>query len=396
VPEEVRTGPAELRDWLVEQGITVSFLPTPLAESVLPLPWPQGPPLRSMLVGGDRLRSRPSPSLPFALVNNYGPTENTVVATSGPVPAGEGLPTIGRPIANTTSYVLDRALNPVPSNVPGELYVGGAQVARGYLRRPALTAERFIPDPFSTQPGARMYATGDRVRWTRAGEIDFLGRTDFQVKVRGFRIELGEIEAALRTHPAVADAVCAVRPDEGGAARLLAWVVADADAALAVELRAHLRDRLPEYMVPAAIGTLAAFPLTSNGKVDTAALVTPDVARVEVESVGPRNETERTLAGLFGGLLRAEKVGVFDNFFDLGGDSILSIQLVSRAREQGLQITTRQVFQHQTVAALAAVATPFVAEPEEAYDREPAFSGAGLDAAELDELMYALGEEGLA
>jgi amino acid adenylation domain-containing protein len=398
VPEEVRTGPAELRDWLVGEQITITFLPTPLAESVLPLAWPARTPLRAVLVGGDRLRSRPSPSLPFALVNNYGPTENTVVATSGAVPAaGEGLPTIGRPIANTTSYVLDGYLNPVPSNVPGELYVGGAQVARGYLRRPALTAERFIPDPFSAVPGARMYATGDRVRWTRAGEIDFLGRTDFQVKVRGFRIELGEIEAALGTHPAVADAVCAVRPDEAGQPRLLAWVVAPAaEPGLAAELRAHLRDRLPEYMVPAAIGTLATFPLTPNGKVDTAALETPDVARVEVESIAPRNPVERTLAELFGTLLRAEKVGVFDNFFDLGGDSILSIQLVSRAREQGLGITTRQVFQHQTVAALAAVATAVAPEPEESYDAEPAFSGAGLDAAELDELMYALGEEGLA
>ena len=326
--------------------------------------------------------------------NLYGPTEATVYATWTAVMPGEE-PTIGKPVPNTQAHVLDASGRPVPPGVIGELYLGGAQVARGYLRRPALTAERFIPNPFSTTPGARMYATGDRVRWTREGEIDFLGRTDFQVKVRGFRIELGEIEAALRTHPAVADAVCAVRPDEAGAARLLAWVVTDADAALAVELRTHLRDRLPEYMVPAAIGTLAAFPLTSNGKVDTAALVTPDVARVEVESVGPRNETERTLAELFGGLLRTEKVGVFDNFFDLGGDSILSIQLVSRARERGLQITTRQVFQHQSVAGLAAVAVPAVAQAEE-FDAGPAFSGAGLDAAELDELMYALGEEGLA
>jgi amino acid adenylation domain-containing protein len=391
VPEAARTEPAELRDWLVAERITVSFLPTPLAESVLPLAWPAETPLRALLVGGDRLRSRPAAELPFVLVNNYGPTENTVVATSGTVPAaGEGLPAIGRPIANTTAYVLDRSLNPVPSRVPGELYVGGAQVARGYLGRPALTAERFVPDPFSRVPGARMYATGDRVRWTRAGEIDFLGRTDLQVKVRGFRIEPGEVEAALRTHPAVADAVCAVRGGEGGQPRLLAWVVAPgADAGLAAELRTHLRGRLPEYMVPAAIGTLAAFPLTRNGKVDTAALETPDAARVEVESVAPRTPVERTLAELFGTLLRAPRVGVFDNFFDVGGDSILSIQLVNRAREAGLHITTRQVFQHQTVAALAAAAVP--AAPPEPEPEAPAFS---LDAAELDELMHALGEEG--
>ena len=395
VPEAARTEPAELRDWLAAERITLTFLPTPLAEGVLPLAWPASIPLRAMLVGGDRLRSRPAADLPFALVNNYGPTENTVVATSGPVPAaGEGLPTIGRPIANTTAYVLDDHLNPVPAGVPGQLYAGGAQVARGYLGRPALTAQRFIPDPFSKLPGARMYATGDRVRWTREGEIDFLGRTDFQVKVRGFRIEPGEVEAALRTHPAVADAVCAARADEGGAPRLLAWVVAaGADASLPAELRAHLRDRLPEYMVPAAIGTVAAFPLTRNGKTDTAALPTPDAARAEAaESVPPRTEDERTLAEIFAGLLRVPAVGVFDNFFDLGGDSILSIQLVSRAREAGLHVTTRQVFQHQTVAALAAAAVPATVEP---VDAAPAFGGAGLDAAELDELMYALDQEGL-
>ncbi|HEX2078524.1 MAG TPA: amino acid adenylation domain-containing protein [Longimicrobium sp.] len=429
-PDELRTSPAELRDWLVNEAITVSFLPTPLAESVLPLAWPADTALRTMLVGGDRLRSRPSASLPFALVNNYGPTENTVVATSGAVPSqGDALPSIGRPIANTTAYVLDPYLNPVPSRVPGELYVGGAQVARGYLRRPGMTAERFIPDPFSKTPGARMYATGDRVRWkesasvrecvsasvedsqkagdeqrsqppfthalthSRTHALEFLGRTDFQVKVRGFRIEPGEIEAALRSHPAVADAVCVARADEGGAARLLAWAVAaDADGELPAALRAHLRERLPEYMVPAAIGIVDAFPLTPNGKVDTAALPTPDAARAEaVVSVPPRNPTEHALADIFRTLLRVPAVGVFDNFFDLGGDSILCIQLVNRAREAGLQVTTRQVFQHQTVAALAVVAVPVAAE-EIGFDG----GGAGLDESALDELLYALGEDGAA
>ncbi|HEX2207961.1 MAG TPA: amino acid adenylation domain-containing protein [Longimicrobium sp.] len=385
-PDELRTSPAELRDWMVERGISITFLPTPLAESVLPLAWPGDGALRSMLVGGDRLRSRPSAELPFALVNNYGPTENTVVSTSGAVPVeGGGLPTIGRPAGNTTTYVLDGHLNPVPPKVPGELYVGGAQVARGYLGRAAMTAERFIPDPFGRVPGARMYATGDRVRWTTGGEIDFLGRTDFQVKVRGFRIEPGEIEAALRTHPAVADAVCAARADEDGAPRLVAWAVAPgADAELAGALRSHLRERLPEYMVPAAIGVLEAFPLTPNGKVDTAALATPGAAREEVAvRVGPRDEKERVLAEIFAAVLRVEPVGVFDNFFDLGGDSIQSMQVVNRAREAGLSITTRQVFQDQTVAALAAVARPVVDEAMDLMD-----DGFGDD--EMDDLLYAL------
>ncbi|HEX6371571.1 MAG TPA: amino acid adenylation domain-containing protein [Longimicrobium sp.] len=388
VPEALRTAPAELRDWMAAERITVSFLPTPLAESVLPLAWPAGTALRTLLAGGDRLRARPSASLPFALVNAYGPTENTVVATAGAVAAeGAGLPSIGGPVGNTTAYVLDGQGTPAAVGVPGELFVGGAQVARGYLGRPGMTAERFLPDPFSTRPGARMYATGDRVRWTAQGEIDFLGRTDFQVKVRGFRIEPGEIEAALRAHPAVADAVCVARADEGGAPRLVAWAVAGADdAELAAALRAHLRERLPEYMVPAAIGIVDSFPLTPNGKVNAAALATPDAARAEVvASVPPRDETERVLARIFAELLRVPSVGVFDNFFDLGGDSILCMQLVNRARESGLQVTTRQVFQQQTVAALAVLAEPVAA------DDAPELMGFDMDDDDaLDELLYAL------
>jgi amino acid adenylation domain-containing protein len=395
-PESARTEPAQLRDWLIAERITVTFLPTPLAESVLPLAWPADATLRVMLAGGDRLRARPAAHLPFRLYNNYGPTENTVVATSGIVSAeGDALPSIGGPIGNTTAYVLDAYGNPTPRGVPGELFVGGAQVARGYLGRLGMTAERFVPDAFSVDPGARLYRTGDRVRWTESTDalthsrtyaLDFLGRTDFQVKVRGFRIEPGEIEAALRTHPAVADAVCVARAEDGGAPRLLAWAVADAaDADLPVVLREHLRGRLPEYMVPAAIGIVDALPLTPNGKVDAAALPTPDAAvAAAAEHVEPRNETERVLAGLVAGLLRAERVGVHDNFFDLGGDSILAIQLVSQAREAGLQLTTRLVFQHQTVAEMAEHASPVVAET---YDAP----GAELDAGEMDDLMAALG-----
>ncbi|HYR08321.1 MAG TPA: amino acid adenylation domain-containing protein, partial [Longimicrobium sp.] len=292
--EELRTAPAELRDWLLDRRITISFLPTPLAESVLPLAWPADAPLRTMLAGGDRLRSRPSAPLPFRLVNNYGPTENTVVATSGAVAAeGEGLPSIGRPTGNTTAYVLDGYGNPVPHKVPGELFVGGAQVARGYLGRPAMTAERFLPDPFSRTPGARMYATGDRVRWTAEGEIDFIGRTDFQVKVRGFRIELGEIEAALLEHEGVRECAVLARED-AGEKRVVAYVVGDVETDA---LRAHVRRILPDYMVPGAFVALDRLPLTPNGKLDRKALPAPEgdaYARGSYEA--PLGEVEAALA----------------------------------------------------------------------------------------------------
>ncbi|HEU0078315.1 MAG TPA: non-ribosomal peptide synthetase, partial [Longimicrobiaceae bacterium] len=395
VPEEMRADPPRLREWMAGQGITLAFLPTPVAEAVLPLDWPVGGALRVLLAGGDRLRSRPSPSLPFALVNNYGPTENTVVATSGAVPAeGDGFPGIGGPIGNPAAYVLDGYGNPVPPGVPGELFVAGAQVARGYLRRPALTAERFLPAPFSATPGARMYATGDRVRWKEVREcesakvrkwdgdadaredastlalshsrtfaLEFLGRTDFQVKVRGFRIELGEIEAALRTHPAVADAVCVARADEGGETRLFGYVVADpGDAALPEALRAHLKERLPDYMVPAAIVVLQALPLTPNGKVDAAALPVPEVASPERSYEAPRTETERVMAEIWAEVLRVERVGVHDDFFALGGHSLLVTQVLRRTRDAlGLAAPVAALFQHPTIAELAPVLAPAAA-----------------------------------
>jgi len=386
VPDGVRADPAALRDWMVGRGITVSFLPTPLAEAVLPLAWPAEGAPRLLLAGGDRLRARPSPSLPFRLVNNYGPTENTVVSTSGPVAAeGAGPPAIGRPVGNTRAYVLDGYGNPVPAGVPGELFVAGAQVARGYLGRPGMTAERFVPDPFSGVPGARMYATGDRVRWRESAKVrecgsaldsersprtpalphsrtlvlEFLGRTDLQVKVRGFRIEPGEVEAALRAHPAVADAVCAARADDGGEARLVAWAVADpADAALPDALRAHLKTRLPEYMLPSAVVVVVALPLTPNGKVDAAALPAPEPAP-ERGYAPPRTRTERVLAEIWGELLGVERVGIHDPFFALGGHSLMVAQMMWRARDAlGMTAPVASVFQHPTIAELAEILAP--------------------------------------
>ncbi|MBZ4419892.1 non-ribosomal peptide synthase/polyketide synthase [Myxococcus sp. RHSTA-1-4] len=299
------------------------------------------------------------------LINEYGPTETVVgccVYTVSAADPASGPVAIGRPIANTRLYVLDAHLRPVPVGVPGELFIGGTGVARGYWRRPELTAERFIPDAFGTEPGARLYRTGDRVRWRADGRLEYLGRTDFQVKVRGYRIELGEIESALRTHPSVGDAVAVVRDDSPSGARLVAYVVppgaegstAKPDAAV---LRAFLGERLPEYMVPSAIVALEAFPLSANGKVERRALPAPGYAMEVTEAyVGPRDAKEDALAAVWAQVLGRPRVGIHEDFFELGGDSILGIQVISRAAQAGLHLTAKQLFEHRTVARLAAVA----------------------------------------
>ncbi|HYG62721.1 MAG TPA: amino acid adenylation domain-containing protein, partial [Thermoanaerobaculia bacterium] len=290
--------------------------------------------------------------------NLYGPTEDTTYSTFARVaPEGTAAPTIGRPVASTRALVSSGGVEPLPVGVAGELCLGGAGLARGYLHRPDWTAERFVPDPFAAEPGARLYRTGDLARWTTAGELDFLGRVDHQVKVRGFRIEPGEIEAALHEYPGVHQAVVVARRDgPAGPARLVAYTVAaPASAPAAAELRSFLAERLPAYMVPAAWVALAALPLTPNGKVDRAALPVPDGALPSREHVAPRTRAEEILAGLWAEVLRLPRVGVHDNFFELGGDSILSLQIVARARRAGLLLSTRQVMEHQTVAELASL-----------------------------------------
>ncbi|HEX7318159.1 MAG TPA: amino acid adenylation domain-containing protein [Pyrinomonadaceae bacterium] len=294
------------------------------------------------------------------LHNLYGPTEAAVDvswweceregAEMRPVP-------IGRPISNVRLYVLDAALSPVPIGVAGELYIGGVCLARGYARRAGLTAERFVPDPFAAEPGARLYRTGDVARRLAGGEIEYLGRADHQVKVRGFRIELGEIEAALEQHARVREAVVTVQEVGGGDKRLVAYFVTDEGAGelKVAELRAHLRERLPEYMVPSLFVTLERMPVTSNGKVDRKALPAPDGARPELEEeyVAPSTPVEEVLCGIWSEVLGTERVGTADNFFNLGGDSILSIQVRARAQRAGLDFTLQQLFQHQTVRELA-------------------------------------------
>ena len=357
VPGEVRAHVPVLREWLAAREIGVAFLPTPLAEEALALEWPPDAPLRTLLAGGDRLRVRAAADSPFALVNCYGPTENTVVSTAGPVAPEDGagrLPGIGRPIDNVHACVVDRHLAPAPIGVPGELLLGGASLARGYLGRPGLTAERFVPDPFSPDPGARLYRTGDRVRWLADGTLEFLGRTDQQVKVRGYRIEPGEVEAALCEHPGVGAAVVAAREHAPGEQRLVAWVVPAAGAALTpAGVREHLGGRLPQHLVPSAVMVLDALPLNASGKVDRAALPAPRYGAA-AEQAGPRTPTEELVAGIWAELLRIREAGPGDDFFELGGHSLLATRVVSRIRQHlGVDLPLRAIFEASTLGALA-------------------------------------------
>ncbi len=322
--------------------------------------------VRTFVVGGEAL---PAETVALwreiapgaVVVNEYGPTETVVGCSVHVVTArdaeGATVP-IGAPVANTRLYVLDPYGAPAPAGTPGELYVGGAGVTRGYHGRPELTAERFVPDPFAPKGGARLYRTGDRACWRADGTLEYLGRTDEQVKVRGFRIEPGEIEAALLAHPAVRAAAVAAREDEPGARRLVAYVAPSGAAPSAAELRAFLAERLPEYMVPAVFVPLAELPLTPNGKIDRRALPAPggDRSAAAAEFQDARTETEQKIAEIWAALLRLDSVGVHDNFFELGGDSILGIQVVARAKKAGIKLSTQHVFKHPTIAELAQVA----------------------------------------
>ncbi|HEX7240657.1 MAG TPA: amino acid adenylation domain-containing protein, partial [Longimicrobiaceae bacterium] len=288
------------------------------------------------------------------LVNGYGPSETTVFATCQVVEpgfAGATLP-IGRPVGDRRAYVLDARLEPVPAGVPGELFVGGPGVARGYLGRPELTAARFVPDPFSGEPGARMYRTGDRVRRLAEGALEFVGRLDDQVKIRGFRIEPREVESALAAHPAVREARVVVREDAPGEKRLGAYVVGG-EAAGAEVLRAHVGATLPEYMVPAALVALERLPRTRNGKLDAAALPAPEPGSGE-RRVAPRTPAEEVVAGIWAETLRLDGVGVTESFFALGGHSLAAIRVVSRIQAVfGVELPLRTLFQAPTVAELA-------------------------------------------
>jgi amino acid adenylation domain-containing protein len=360
VDEEARLSPPRMVRWLAENRITVGWVPTPLAELVLDEPWPDGPPLRLLITGGDRLHRRPPAGARFTLINEYGPTECSVVSTCSAVePEGsrEGLPSIGRPIDGVRARVLDREMQPVPAGVPGELFIGGAGLGQGYVRRPDLTAASFVPDPFEGE-GSRLYRTGDLVRFRPDGRLEFLRRLDDQVKIKGFRIELGEIEAALAAHPEVREAVALARMDSRGETRLVAYAMATHRGAEPepAELRAFLGTRLPEYMVPSLFLFLDALPLNPSGKVDRAALPAPDWQRADTSGdfAPPRTPVEEMLAAVWSELLGVRRIGIHDNFFELGGHSLKAGQLTLRVRDTfGVEIPVRTVFEAPTVAAMA-------------------------------------------
>ncbi|MCX4819022.1 amino acid adenylation domain-containing protein [Streptomyces sp. NBC_01142] len=351
-------GPGEpLADLVARSGVTMVCLPPTVLSA-----WPQDRPMpegMQLVVAGEacppELVERWSRGR--VMLNAYGPTEATVCSSISLPLSGAVKPSIGYPLFNTRLYVLDTRLRPVPPGVTGELYIGGAQLARGYLRRPALTAGRFVADPFAVEPGGRMYRSGDLVRWNADGSLDYVGRVDDQVKLRGFRIELGEIEGVLLARDDIAQAAVIVREERPGDKRLVAYAVpaAGADHGDARELRSQLAASLPEHMVPAAVVLLDELPLTGNGKLDRRALPAPDYTAV-TSGRAPANEREAALCQAYAEVLGLETAGADDSFFDLGGDSISSIQLVSKARAAGLAITAQDVFVHRTPQGLALAA----------------------------------------
>ncbi|MFP2895292.1 amino acid adenylation domain-containing protein [Corallococcus sp. 4LFB] len=370
VPYWVSRSPADFHALLRREAITV-LNQTPSAfrqliqhEQSLERPPPLA--LRYVILGGEALDFRGlqpwfalhGDSQP-RLINMYGITETTVHVTYRPLSQEDASGTasvVGVPIPDLQAFILDPSLEPVPVGIPGELYIGGRGLARGYLGRPGLTAERFIPHPFSTMPGARLYKTGDRARFRADGQIDYLGRTDFQVKLRGFRIELGEIEAVLEQQPGLRQALVLAREDRAGDKRLVAYVVPAAGHGVdTATLRQELKAKLPEYMVPSAFVTLEALPLTSNGKVDRKALPAPDASATPASRYeAPRTPVEQRLAELWRDVLGVERVGVTDSFFELGGHSLLAVQVMSRIRVTfGVDLPLRALFEHPNVEALA-------------------------------------------
>ncbi|MFB2837776.1 amino acid adenylation domain-containing protein [Floridanema evergladense] len=355
------------REYLVnliaqQQVTTLHFVPSMLqvfleSENLAPCQS-----LRRVICSGEALsldlQAKYFERLGCELHNLYGPTEAAIDVTYWQCQKESQLTTVplGRPIANTQIYILDSYLQPVPIGVPGELHIGGAGLARGYLNRPELTKEKFITNPFDNSE--RLYKTGDLARYLPDGNIEYLGRIDHQVKIRGFRIELGEIEAVLNQHPQVQSSVVIAREDNSGEKRLVAYLVSDSEVTPTInELREYLKAKLPEYMIPSAFVFLETLPLTPNGKIDRKALPKPETrSGIETKLIAPRTPEEETLATIWKQVLRVEQIGIHDNFFELGGDSILSIQIISRAKKAGIELTVKQIFSHQTIAELARVA----------------------------------------
>lgn len=352
--------PEAVRDWLISQKITICFVATPLAERLMTLEWPAKASLRVMLTGADTLHHYPPRKLPFQLVNNYGPTECTVVTTSGTVLPNERadrLPSIGSPIDNMQVHILNEDLRKVPIGEAGEIYIGGAGLARGYHNRPDLTAERFVPDPFGWEPGARLFRTGDLGRYLPDGEIAFLGRVDEQIKIRGFRIEPAEIVKVLDEHPAVQASTVVAREVEPGDKRLVAYfVLAGKTQPTHTELRNFIAARLPAYMIPATFVKLKDLPLNPSGKVDRATLPAPNAENALHDSsfIAPRTPIEERLAPMLASLLDLDRVSVEDNFFLLGGHSLLGTQLIARIRDTfEVELSLRSLFDLPTISKLS-------------------------------------------
>ena len=359
--EELKRQPEALRDWLVGQRITLAFVPTPLAEHLVRLPWPKETSLRAMLTGGDTLRRYPPPGLPFRLVNNYGPAECTVVSTSGDVPASTApspLPSIGRPISGVRITLLDQNLEEVPAGGAGEICIGGPGLGQGYLNRPELTAQKFIQRQ-TAGGGEHVYRSGDLGRLHPDGSLQFLGRIDEQVKIRGYRIECGEVEATLNSLPGVAESAVAALEEDGGERRLVAWLVAAAGSRLSRrQLRQELLNRLPAYMVPGEFVLLAAVPLTEHGKVDRHCLPRPTPEN-RLDNLLPPTESaasylEDELMTILKDQLGIQQIARDDNFFLLGGHSFAAAQVIARIRSRfHVELSLRTVFDHPTPAAMA-------------------------------------------
>ncbi|MBX3328845.1 MAG: amino acid adenylation domain-containing protein [Nitrospira sp.] len=352
-------------------------------------------PRRCLILGGEAVHSSLverirtlAPDL--EIINHYGPTETTIGVLTHRIDAEldqhAAIP-IGRPLANSQVFILNPDGQPTPVGISGELYIGGDGLARGYLDRPDLTTERFVPNPFGTRAGGRLYRTGDRARYRVDGTVEFHGRVDNQVKVRGFRIELGEIEAQLRTDSRLKDAVVVVREAADGTKQLAAYLAAPTDLDLD-SVRSRLAVHLPDYMIPSTVTVLEALPLTANGKIDRAALPDPEQTQAATRDgyVAPRNDVETTLAQIWADVLHLDRVGIQDNFFAIGGDSIRSLQVVARAHKSGIKLTPKHLFEHPTVAAVAAVAATALSEST----GDPAtqdFSLSGLDPSEIERLF---------
>jgi amino acid adenylation domain-containing protein len=353
---------------LVDRQIShITLSPSALAA----MPSGAYPDLRTIIVAGEAcppdLIAQWSPGRRF--INGYGPTEATVCATAAICAESSTAPPIGRPIANVQVYILDRYLQSVPIGVAGELHIGGAGLARGYLNRSDLTAEKFIPNPFNRDYSGRLYQTGDLARYLPDGKIEFLGRIDNQVKIRGFRIELGEIEAVLSLHPQVQAAVVVVRVEPTGK-QLVAYIVPQSESLPISELRSFLSDKLAEFMVPSAFVMLESLPLTPNGKIDRTALANLELDRSGLDDpIAPRTPVEAVLAGIWAEVLGLEQVGVLHNFFELGGHSLLATQAMSRLHDAlGVDLPLRTLFERQTVADLAELVVQSLAAEAEDDD----------------------------